>query len=155
MEPMMSKPQWTLVANASSARLFRQDGDGPMTPVGTFAHPSSREHSSVLGDDKAGRELSGHGFGGAAFEPRLDAQRKERLRFGRELAETLEAGAREGSYGSLRLFAGSPFLGELKQLLGPATQRLLAGAHDLDLTHVGLAELGARIRDEIAADAHH
>jgi len=40
----------------------------------------------------------------------------------------------------------SPFLGELKSKLGPATQRVLAGTHDMDLSAVGLAEMEARIR---------
>ena len=46
---------------------------------------------------------------------------------------------------SVRLFAASPFLGELKAQLGDATQRILAGTHDLDLTAVGPAEIGRRI----------
>ena len=65
----------------------------------------------------------------------------------------LEAGALEGSYASLRVFACSPFLGELKQALGPAAQRLLAGARDVDLTHVGPAELADRIRHELAQES--
>lgn len=145
----MTKSEWILVANASTARLFLQ-GPGALTALGTFQHPQSRQRSSTLGHDKAGRELSGRGYGGAAFEPRLDAHRKEHLHFTRELGEMLEAGALEGSYASLRVFACSPFLGELKQALGPAAQRLLAGVHDVDLTHVGPAELADRIRDELA-----
>jgi len=146
----MGKDEWSLVANASQARLFRKQADGPLVALGSFHHPGGRERSSTLGDDKAGRELSGRGFGGAAFEPRVDAQHKEHLRFARELADVLEGAAREGSYASVRVFAASPFLAHLKQALGPATQRLLAGAHDIDLTHVGLAELQGRIRHELA-----
>lgn len=79
------------MANASTARLFRQ-APGALTALGTFQHPESRQRSSTLGDDKAGRELSGRGYGGAAFEPRLDAHRKEHLHFAGELGELLEAG---------------------------------------------------------------
>lgn len=146
----MTQAEWILVANASTARLFRQ-APGALAPIGTFQHPQSRMRSSTLGDAAAGRELSGRGFGGAAFEPRVDAQRKEHLHFARELGDMLEAGALEGSYASLRVFACSPFLGELKQALGAAAQRLLVGAHDVDLTHVGPAELAGRIRDEVAS----
>lgn len=145
----MTNPEWILVANASTARLFRL-APGSLTALGAFQHPQSRQRSSTLGDDKAGRELSGRGFGGAAFEARMDAHRKEHLQFARELGEMLEAGALQGSYASLRVFACSPFLGELKQALGPAAQRLLGGVHDVDLTHVGPAELADRIRRELA-----
>ena len=147
---MMMKPDWTLVANAAHARLFRREANGSMAVLETFRHPASREHSSTLGDDKAGHEVSGHGFAGAALAPRVSAQRKEQLHFAKELGEVLEAGAREGSYAAVRVFASSPFLGELKQALGPAAQRLLAGTHDIDLTHVGLTELEGRVRREIA-----
>lgn len=146
----MTQPEWTLVANAAHARLFRREADGTMTVLSSFEHPASRQRSSALGDDKAGREQGASGFGGAAFEPRLAGQRKEQLHFARELGDLLETGARDGSYAALRLFAASPFLGELKQALGPAARRLLAASHDVDLTHVGQAEMEARIRDEVA-----
>ena len=147
------KPQWILIANASHARLFQQEADGHLTPLESFEHPASRQRSSALGDDKAGRELSGRGFGGAAFEPHIDAQRKEHLEFARELGERLERGAQQGLFESVTLFASSPFLGELKQALGAGAQRLLAGAHDVDLTAVGLAELQQRIQHELSQAA--
>lgn len=146
----MDKPDWTLVANASRARLFRQQGEGSFVPVASFEHPESRLRSSTLADDKAGRELSGRGFGSAAFEPRIAAQRKAHRHFAQQLSEFLEAGAREGSYAAIRVFASSPFLGELKQSLGASTKRLLVATRDVDLTHVGLAEMAGRIRHELA-----
>jgi protein required for attachment to host cells len=136
---------WTLIANAGHARLLQQEAGGRLAMLHAYEHPASRLHSSELGDDKAGRELSGRGFGGAAFEPRVDAQHKEHLHFAQQLAQVLEQGAQEQRYDALELFASSPFLGELKDALGPATQRLLAGTHDVDLTSVGLAELPKRI----------
>jgi protein required for attachment to host cells len=143
---------WILIANASHARLLQQQGDGPLALLQSYQHPASRLHSSTLGDDKAGRELSGHGFGGAAFEPRVDAQRKEHLLFARELAAVLEEGALQERYGALTLFAASPFLGELKQALGDHARARLQAAHDLDLSSVGLAELPRRIAQ--AAPSH-
>jgi len=140
-------PTWILVANAAQARLFQQEPGRPLVVLEAFSHPASRQRSSQLGDDKAGRELSGRGFGGAAFKPRLDAKRKEHLHFARELAERLEQGAQHGRYAAVTVFASSPFLGELKQALGEATQRLLAGAHDVDLSSVGLAEMENRIQE--------
>ncbi|MFL6691375.1 MAG: host attachment protein, partial [Ramlibacter sp.] len=112
----------------SQARLFREQADGRFVALGSFQHPKGRERSNTL----------------------VEAQRKEHLRFAAELADVLERAAREGSYASLRVFAASPFLAYLTQALGPATQRLLAGAHDIDLTHVGLAELQRRIQHELA-----
>lgn len=143
------KPTWILIANASRARLVQQETTGRLAVLKSVEHPHSRMRSSELGDDKAGREFSGHGFGGAAFEPRLDPQRKEQLTFAHDLAMLLEHGAQQQSYEALHLFASSPFLGELKQALGPAAERLLMGAHEVDLTAVGLAELPARVEHEL------
>lgn len=144
------KPQWILIANASHARLLQQEPGAPMVVLAAFEHPASRQHSAALGDDKAGRELSGRGFGGAAFEPRTDAQTKEHLRFARELADRLEEGARSARCESISLFASSPFLGELKHALGEHTRAMLAHSRDVDLTHVGLAEIERRIQHELA-----
>lgn len=140
---------WTLIANAGHARLLQQEAAGQLQLLQTLEHPASRVSTTELGDDKAGRELSGRGFGGAAYEPRLDAHRKEHQRFAQQLAQLLEEGAQQQRYDVLHVFASSPFLGELKHLLGPAAQRLLAGTHDVDLTAVGLAELPARIKQEM------
>lgn len=145
------KPDWTLIANATHARLLQQENDNPMVLLRAFEHPKGRLHTSELGDAPAGRELSGRGFGGAAFEPRMDPHRKEHLHFAHELADCLEKGAQSGDYGSLAIFSSSPFLGELKARLGHATLALLKETHDVDLTSVGPAEIERRIRHETSA----
>lgn len=144
------KQEWIVIANAARARVLEQRSSRRLTMLRSLEHAASRTRSSELGDDKAGRELSDRGFGGAAFEPRVDAQHKEHRHFAHELAQVLEDGARARSYDAVHLFASSPFLGELKQALGPAASRLVAGSHDLDLTAVGLVELPARIEQALA-----
>jgi hypothetical protein len=144
------KPDWILIANASRARVLQQQEGRPPALLQQFEHRASRLHSSELGDDEAGRERKDGLSGSAAFEPRIKAQRKEHLRFARELADFLEAGAQQALYGSVRVFAPSPFLGEVKAVLGDATQRLLAGSHDLDLSSVGIAEIRRRIEQALA-----
>lgn len=145
------KPDWILIANASRAQLLQQEPGRQPRALHSFEHPASRLHSSQLGTGERGREGSDRSFGAAAYTPRLDAQRKEHLRFARELAEYLEAAAQQDQYGSVRVFAASPFLGELKAQLGAATLRLLAGSHDVDLSAVGPAELGRRIQQAVTA----
>lgn len=140
------KPDWILVANASQARLLQKEPGAPLVVLQAFHHPASRQHSSTLGDDKAGREKSDRSFGGAAYEPRVDAQSKEHLHFAHELAEALEQGTREGRYANVQVFASSPFLGEIRQALEDGTRRHLAGMHDVDLTALGLAEIEERVR---------
>lgn len=146
------KPDWILVANASQARLLTHEAGSPMAVLKAFHHPESRVRSSELGDAARGRQdADRHHGGGTAYEPRMDAQHKEHLRFAEELAKALEEGAQQGEFHRLQVFASSPFLGELKSKLGEATQRLLAGTHDLDLSAVGLSEMEARIHHALTA----
>jgi len=144
------KADWILIADASRARLLQQDEGILCAFLRSFEHPASRLHSSELGDGERGRQATDRSFGAAAFEPRLDAHRKEHLHFAGELAGFLEAAALKGEFQSVRVFAPSPFLGELKAQLGDATRRLLASTHDLDLSAVGPAEIGRRIAQAVA-----
>lgn len=145
------KPDWTLIANASHARVLQQQRGEPMVMLKSFLHPESRSKVSELADDRAGHETTVRAFGGAPYSPRIDAKRKEHERFARELADYLEHEAGQRRFQSLSVFASSPFLGELKAELGSATANLLAGTHDVDLTAVGLAELERRIAHELHA----
>mgnify|MGYP001627163270 CR=1 FL=1 len=139
------KPEWILVANAAEARLLQHEAGTPFTVLHSFHHPASRQRSRELGDAEGGRETSDRSHAAVAFQPRLDPHRKEHLRFARELAGFVEQGAREGQFQRLHVYAASPFLGELKGELGAATQRLLAGSHDLDLSALGLGEIERRV----------
>lgn len=149
--PISTKTEWFLIANASRARVAAREDGQRLHVVATFEHPASREKTSSLGDDKAGRELSGRGFGGAAFEPRSDAHRKEHRHFAHELAEFLEQQAASGVFDELSIFAAAPFLGELKAELGHGTQRRLAATRPVDLSAAGPAELERRIEDALAS----
>jgi protein required for attachment to host cells len=142
------KPHWILVANATQARLLQQEEGEPLVVLQAFHHPAGRQHSAQLGDDKAGREVSGHGFGGSPYQPRVDAQTKEHLHFAHELADHLEKAAAQHQYAAVVLYASSPFLGELKQALGDGTRKLLAGTHDVDLTSFGITEIEQRLQKD-------
>jgi protein required for attachment to host cells len=139
---------WILIANAAHARLLQRDERGRLDLLKRFEHAESRMRSSLLGSAPDGGEPGGRGYGRSAFVPRLDAQHREHLHFALELSRALEEGARQHRYASLMIFAGNPFLGELKKQLGDATRHLLTEKHAVDLTQVGLAEMPQRIEHE-------
>ena len=145
------KPDLILIANAAQARLFRAAPGEPLVLVQSFEHQLSRAKAAELAPAPAGRGRSDHSSSGAGYPPRVDAKEKEHHRFARELAEHIEQRARQNDFKGLGIFASNPFLGTLKAELGSATARLLSCTHALDLTTVGEAELGARIRQELAA----
>jgi protein required for attachment to host cells len=143
------KHHWILIANATNARLLNQQESGAPVVLKSFTHSQGRSKISELVDDRAGHETTVRSFGGTTYQPRTDAKQKEHQRFAKELADHLERQAHMHSFESLEVFASSPFLGELKIEFGPATQRLLSGTHDIDLTSVGPAELKRRIAHEL------
>ena len=145
------KTDWILIANATRARLLRQEPGQRVKELQSFEHPESRSKISDLVDDRSGYERTDRSFGSAAYQPRVDAKQKEHRRFARQLATYLEQQAQLGTYARIELFASSPFLGELKSELGAATTRLLGGTHDLDLTMVGKAEIGRRLAHEMSS----
>jgi hypothetical protein len=91
------KPDWILIADASRARLLQQQEPGaPYGLLRAFEHAASRLHSSALGPGERGRQGRGGASGATAFAPHMDLQRKEHLRFARELADFVEAGVQYG-----------------------------------------------------------
>lgn len=136
----MQETQWFVVASATRARVYSRAGGAPMRLVCSMEHLPSRAKSAQLGKDK----LASRGY-----EPRLDAHRKEHLRFAQEIAQFLEHEAQSGVFAAVSLVAASPFLGELKGALGKATTRLLGAVRDLDLSAVGAAEVDRRVRQAI------
>lgn len=144
------KADWILIANAAHARLIAHEPGSPMVVLKTFEHAASRAKVGELAQGAAGHGSSDVAYGGATFNPRVDAKTKEQLRFARELADHLEAGAQQHAFHRVALFASSPFLGELKAELGDATRRVLSGTHDLDLTAFGLGEVEQRVQHELA-----
>ncbi|MBI5278044.1 MAG: host attachment protein [Burkholderiales bacterium] len=142
---MKTRTEWILVANAAQARILQRTDGGRLELVHTFSHPASRRKASELGDDKAGREMAPQGWGGAAFEPRTDAKRKEHVRFANELAQVIGQAAQAGSFDSLAVFASNPFLGEVTRALGHAGHGLPVETHGVDLSSVGIVELAGRM----------
>ena len=121
---LLMKPDWTLIANATRARLLQQERGAPMVILESFIHPRGRG--------------------------KPDADDHEHMEFARELAHLLEQEAQLDHFRSLTIFAIGPFLGEIRDELGKATRRRVVGTHELDLTSFGLSELEERIAHELA-----
>jgi hypothetical protein len=135
------KPDWTLIANGTRARLLQQESGAPMVILESFIHPV--------------RPADGFAPGPSLFGE-LDAQwssEHQHTEFARELAHLLEQEAQLDHYRGLTVFASAPFLGELGEEIGEATRRRLVAAHEADLTRCTLSEIEERIASELAA--HH
>jgi protein required for attachment to host cells len=143
---------WVLVANAARARCFERDAEnGAMRELRSFVHPSSRLPAQDLSHDRGGKAMKSQAR--TQFAPHTDPLDKEHVLFARELARHLEQAALAHEFPALTLFASPPFLGELRNHLGPAVQALLRRGVPLDLTRYEGAELEERVAVALADSA--
>jgi protein required for attachment to host cells len=138
---------WILVANASHAKLYANQGPNKgVELVGEYEHPESREKGSDLVSDRPGHN-PGHGNGHGSYVPHMDPKQNAADHFARHLAGMLEEGRVKGHYERLILAASSPFNGMLKQHLPGSVAKLLTGSVDRDYTSAGARELPGLLAD--------
>ncbi|MCZ8113170.1 MAG: host attachment protein [Betaproteobacteria bacterium] len=143
------RPRHVLLANAGRARLLGRDPDnGALRELDDFVNPRARLKAATLDRERPGR--SAMGSRRTAYDPPTEPDEHERQRFAHELARHLEALALEHRLGCWVLAASSPFLGTLRQALGPHAAGLLVQHAERDLTQLALHLLEPRLRQLLA-----
>lgn len=133
------KPDWTLVANGTRARLLQQEPGAPMVILESFIHPVHPPADAVATQPG----LLGHLDAWASEHPHAE--------FARDLAHLLEQEAQRDHYRRLTVFASHPFLAELEEEFGPATRRRIAATREGDFTRSSLPEIEECIAQELEA----
>lgn len=118
------KPDWILIANATRARLLRQESDGRLLILESFIHPAGRGRVSAPSDPG----------------------------FAHELGRYLEHEARMDHFHTLSLYVARLFLSELTAEFGHLTRALVCVTREQDLTGFTLPELELRIAREPATE---
>lgn len=138
---------WLVVANASKARILEEpDKPGAYVHIADLVHPQSRQKGSELETDAPGHVQGGaHGAGGASFDHRTGARERERDRFAREIATTLNAAIAAGQCAGVVLVASNPFLGHVKAHLSEQARKALVRCVASDYTSLRDAELAQRL----------
>lgn len=136
-----------VIANASLARLLYRDPDtGACVPQATMHHIESQLPGRELGDDRPGQEASDRGSSPNRFEPRRPVRQLEHARFAQTIARAMRLRRQAREFEHVWLIASSPFLGELKAALDPASFAAMRLSHATDLTSFDLAEIEDRLR---------
>jgi len=141
-----------LVADESRARLFASDLMlRELVPLEGRVHPSSRLHARdlVAGARGASREAATGVH--TRFERHTDPHRAAYESFARELAQVLERGRRQGSYGRLVIVAPPAMLGALRHALDEGTRALVIASLASAWTTLSDAELAERVRRDITS----
>ncbi len=155
--------RWILIADASRARLFRDDHPSrPFTLIDSLEHPESRARVRDLMADANGRKPAGMARGGGdavtaagsssarpGAAPDTDAKTVEAQKFARTLAQRLERGLHEHAYDRLVVAAPPHFLGLLRQSLSHGVKRHLEVFLNKDLTQHERPDIESHVRHEL------
>lgn len=131
---------WTLVANASTARLYNGDPRRKLQLLKEFSHPASRERAAALVSDRPGHN-PGAGNGHGSFVPATDPKQHEAEVFAGELAAELDRGRAAGEAKRLILVAAPAFLGLVSKRLAEPTRALVTDTIQKDYTKTDDKEL--------------
>jgi protein required for attachment to host cells len=158
-------PRWILIADASRARIFRDDRPTkPFTLVDSLEHPESRARVRDLMSDAMGRKPAGMSRGGPdtlaaagsssarpGAAPDTDAKAVEAQKFARIVAEHLEKGLDQRAYDSLVVVAPPHFLGVLKQCLHHEVGKHVELYINKDLTQHERTNIEQHVRSELGS----
>lgn len=132
---------WILISNASIGRIFRNSGPNKgIELVHEFSHPQSREKNADLVSDRPGHN-PGAGNGHGSFVSATIPKEHEADLFALELARKLDAGRVENLYSRLVLVASPAFMGQIKQHLNNAVNKLVSNTLEKDYTRSSEQEL--------------
>ncbi|MHB9119754.1 MAG: host attachment protein [Burkholderiales bacterium] len=136
---------WILIANASQARLFINEGPNKgLKLLKELFHPESREKASDLVSDRPGHYKSG-GNGNGAYVPPTDPKEHEAETFALELAKELEHGRTGNRFQRLIVAATPAFLGKINNSLSHHVSGLVSNTLQKDYTKANEKELAAHL----------
>lgn len=133
---------WILVCDGARARILSRHGPGgDLMAIDSSEHPSAREKGTELASDRPGRTFDSFGQGRHAKAPPTDWQQYEKTRFAREMAEQINAAARNGRFDQLMVIAPPRVLGDLRSLLDAHARKRISAEVGKDLTNLSEAAL--------------
>ena len=136
---------WILVANASQAHVYQNDGPNKgLTRIKTLEHAPSREKGTDLTTDRPGQQQgpnSGRGsFIGGKLPKEVEAER-----FALQVARHLDQGRTQNAYQRLILVASPHFMGLINQHLDPHVRQLVSDSIEKDYTKIKEKELAGHL----------
>lgn len=136
---------WILVANASSAHLYANQGPKKgLKRIREFEHAASRGKGLDLVSDRPGHNRS-HGNGHGSLIPATDPKQNEAQHFAIELARELERGRATNQYQRLILVAAPHFMGLLNNHIGSHVRNLVSDSFEKDYTKADARELSGHL----------
>jgi protein required for attachment to host cells len=132
---------WILVANASTARIYSNNGPKKgLKLVKELNHPESRQKSSDLVSDRPGY-MQGFGNGHGSRQPATTPKEIEVDKFALEIAKELDHGRTTNDFERLIVVASNPFIGTLNGHLSNHVRGMVSDSMEKDYTKSTQKEL--------------
>lgn len=129
----MAQTTWILVANASRAKLFANEGPNRgLALMKEIHHPESRQKNAELVTDRPGSMAGTAGRG--AMAPHMQPKEHEARVFALELARELTHGRNSNAYKRAILVAPPSMMGLLNDSLDSVTSNLVTDRFEKDYT---------------------
>lgn len=137
---------WVVVANASTARLFRGTDDGSnVVEFETLAHPASRVAGRDLMTDGPGIAFRSTGAGWHTAGPETEIKQHELRSFATVIARRLDDARTHGDCRSVAVIAAPALLGELRARMNGPTGAMVGYTLDKNMVHAGARDLLAAL----------
>ena len=123
---------WILVANASLARLYANDGPNKgLELIKELIHPQSRQKNKELVTDRPGAIQSSPGSG---YESHAQPKEQAARAFAQELAQEFYQGRTQNAFRRAILVAPPTFMGMLNAVIDGPTDKLVSNRLEKDYT---------------------
>ncbi len=140
---------WILVANATSALLWKSRGTGQDLELERrFEHPEGRLKNGEIASDSGGRNATPAGHGSRPATQWGTAPREaEAEKFAREIVHELSSGLVAKKFDRLLLAAPPDFMGKIRESLDTRLQEKVAATVVRDYTQLPAKELREKLSD--------
>jgi len=140
----MAQTTWILVANASRAKLFANDGPNRgLALMKEIHHPESRQKNAALVTDRPGSMAGTIGRG--AMAPQTQPKEHEARVFAQELARELNHGRNGNRYKRAILVAPPSMMGLLNDSLDSVTSHMVTDRFEKDYTMASEKQIASQL----------
>lgn len=149
--PNKRQTTWILIADATRARILKNDGPG--RGIETVEGLVFRSENRKLGDimaDRPGRAFASTGSRRHGLEYGADAVREDERAFAKSLVSVLQKALGRKEYDQLVLVAPSKMLGELRAALPDQVKASVHAEIGKDLTQIPNPDLPKHLADVLS-----
>jgi len=149
--PNKFKTTWILIADASRARILKNDGPGLGIDAidGMMFEGENRRVQDIMAD-KPGRSYDTAGGGRHAMEYKSDAKHEDERAFAETLISALQEAHDRKDYDQLILIAPPKMLGDLRAASPAALKAVTCAEINKDLTQIPNGEMADHLKDVLA-----